>query len=990
MPITNTRESGFEEFIEQQLHVLHGYRIRTKENYDKELCIDKELLMEFISTSQKDAWERLQSQYEKGEIEERFLQRLDSEIESRGLLSIMREGLTDHGVAFKLYFPQPENSLNPDAKKDYESNIFSVTRQVKYSLDNENSIDMVLCLNGLPLFTIELKNQLTGQTVRNAIFQYMTDRDPKEKLLKFKRCFTHFAIDTEQVFMTTKLTGLSTEFLPFNKGDGNSAGNPTAEGKYKTHYIWEEIFSKDSILDVIKNFLQLKKEERELDNGRKIQVESLLFPRYHQLDTVRRIIADAKDKGSGESYLIQHSAGSGKSNTIAWTAHRLSELHNSQNEKVFDVVIVITDRKILDTQLSETVESFSQIRGVVKHVESSAELREALETGAKIVATTLQKFPVISNDIETTEGKKFAVVIDEAHSSQNGESTTDLRQVLTLDDAAEQAEREGRVFKTTEDFINDRMRARKLKAPNISAFAFTATPKQKTLELFGIEDVATGKFYPFSLYSMKQAIEEGFILDVLKNYTTYQTYFELLKTIEDDPEFNKKKAQRLLIGYVERHDHAIEKKTQIIIAHFVEKIAGNIDGRAKAMLVTKSRLHAVKYKLAFDKYLQEKGYPYKALVAFSGMVKDGSLEYSEAQMNGGIPERNTVEEFAKNEYKFLIAAEKFQTGFDQNLLQVMYVDKKLGGVNAVQTLSRINRVRRGKKEAFVLDFVNSTDEIKEAFQPYYTTTVLSEATDPNILHDLERDVWNFKLFAKQEVEGLLEHYFMGSTPDIINSILDEVVVRYNALLTQEQDDFKSKSQDFVRKYAFISQIVTFSDPRLEKLYIFLKLLLRKLPPRTGELPLEILEAVDMDSYKVEKKKEEQIELEDEEGSLDPMGLSDGTMNVEEELDPLSKIIKDINERFGTAFNSADKVILNTLSQKLSNNESLEGSIKNNSKDAAKIKFNEIFQEELIDMLNNHFDLYKKLNDNPELKKYVNDRIFDMIARKSVASRSAGM
>jgi type I restriction enzyme R subunit len=988
MTKTNTKEIGFEEFIEGQLQKAHGFRVRVASSYDKELCMDRELVLEFVKISQPKSWQKLTQQYGSA-VDAEFLKRLDSEIERRGVLSIFREGITDRGVTFKLVYWKPQNKLNPDSWKDYEKNIFSAMRQVKYSTKNENSIDTVIFLNGLPIFTIELKNQLTGQTVKDAIQQYKVDRDPREKPLAFKRILTHFAVDTEQVFMTTELRGLATIFLPFNKGDKNSSGNPTVEGKYKTHYLWEEIWSKDSILDLLSNFINLQIDEIEDERGKTKREEKLIFPRYHQLDTVRRILIDAREHGVGKNYLIQHSAGSGKSNTIAWTAHRLSELHDQNNEKIFDTIVVVTDRRILDRQLSQIVESFSQVRGVVKHVENGGkELQELLEQGIKIITTTLFKFPVIADTIERVQGKKFAVIIDEAHSSQTGEAAADLRQVLTLDEAEEQALKEEKLFKTTEDMIIERMKARKVKTPNISFFAFTATPKQKTLELFGFRDIMTGKFYPFSLYSMKQAIEEGFILDVLKNYTTYQTFFELLKKIEDDPEFNKKKAQRLLLGYVEKHEHAIGKKTQIMVEHFEEKIAGNIEGLAKAMIVTKSRLHAVKFKLAFDRYLKEKNYPHRALVAFSGTVKDGGIAYTESQMNGGIPEKQTAQEFKRDDCKFLIAAEKFQTGFDQPLLQVMYVDKKLGGVNAVQTLSRLNRKRAGKTDAFVLDFVNETDDIKEAFQPYYTTTILSEATDPNILHDLERDISQFKLFTRYEVDGFIDMYFNNKSPDTLNAVLDEVVVRYKDMLPEEQGDFKSKSGDYIRKYGFISQIVTFSDLNLEKLYIFLKLLIRKLPAVKEQLPYEILEAVDMDSYKIQKQKDVQILLENEEGVIEPMGSGGDAGVIEEEIDPLSKIIKDINERFGTAFDANDKVILNSLSQKLLNNQSLEGSIKNNSENVAKIKFNDLFQEELITMLNSHFDLYKKLDENPELKCYVNDRIFDMVVQKTRAGSQA--
>lgn len=980
---TNTKESGFEEFIEQELVNLHSYQSRPASVYDKNLCMDTEVVLSFVQKSQPEAWQKLIEQYD-DDVNVRFLERLDDEITSRGLLSVLREGITDRGVRVKLAFWKPQTMMNPETVVDYSANILTVMRQVKYSTSNENSIDVVLFVNGLPVFTVELKNQLTGQTVVDAMRQYKTDRDPREKLLSFKRCLTHFAVDTEQVYMTTKLAGLATYFLPFNKGDKGGSGNPVIAGKYKTAYLWEEVWSKDSVMDLLANFITEHREQRVDERGRAQNIEMLIFPRYHQMDTVRKLINHARTNGTGQKYLIQHSAGSGKSNTIAWTAHRLSELHDEQDNAVFDGVIVITDRRVLDRQLSETVNSFSQVGGVVKHIENGGrELQEQLEKGTRIIVTTLFKFPVIVDTIEQLAGKKFAVLVDEAHSSTSGDSMADLRQALTLDEAARQEEQAEKVFKTTEDLIVDRMKARKVVTPNISFFAFTATPKQKTLELFGTEDVVTGKFVPFSLYSMKQAIEEGFILDVLKNYVTYQTYFGLLKKIEDDPEFDKKKAQRLLIGYVEKNEHAIEKKVGIMVEHFAEKIADELDGKAKAMVVTKSRLHAVRYKQVFDRYLREHNYPYKAVVAFSGTVKDGDLEFTESGMNG-FSESQTAEEFKKDEYKFLIVAEKFQTGFDQPLLTAMYVDKKLSGVSAVQTLSRLNRTKQGKDQTFVLDFVNETDDIKESFQPYYTTTVLSEATDPNILHDLERDILQFKLFSDFEVNGFIEEYYHGAKPSVLNAMLDEVVNRTVEEKNDEEiEQFKSLVGDYIRKYGFISQIVTFEDPQLEKLFIFLKFLNRKLPKRKEVLPLEVLEAADIDTYKVDKKSEGTIALDNEEGTLEPMGggKKEGTTGPTDEKDALSAIIKEINERFGANFSDADKLILNDISKKLLQNETLNGSIKSNSKDAAKIKFDEMFQDELIEVLNNHFDLYKKLDESPELKKFVNDRIFEFVVRK---------
>ncbi len=978
---TNTREIGFEIFIENELISENGYRKRTLDGYDRRLCMDKELVFEFLMETQKENFMKV---FDKPgqDISERFLKRLDEEIKERGLLDVLRNGITDRGVRLDLAYFKPETGLNKEVEGLFQGNILSVMRQVKYSEKNGNSIDMVLFLNGLPIFTIELKNQLTGQSVINGIRQYQTDRDPKEKLLSFNRCLTHFAVDTEVVFMTTELKGLATQFLPFNKGKNNGSGNPENPKGYKTAYMWEDIWTRETVLSLIGSFMHLQKEDKEDEKGRKYVKKTLIFPRYHQIDTVRRLVLKAREVGSGKNYLIQHSAGSGKSNTIAWMAHQLSSLHDDKSANIFDSVIVITDRRVLDRQLRNTVMQFEQTAGVVKPViEGARELKEALEHGEKIIITTLQKFPVIVSGINDLPGKKFAVIVDEAHSSQSGESSKSLKQVLSvksLDEAEKEQDMEDKE-ESVEDMILKEMRSRRAKTPHISFYAFTATPKQKTLEIFGEQSPLDGKFYPFSLYSMKQAIEEGFILDVLKNYTTYQVYFSLIKKVQDDPEFKKKKAQRLLLQYVEKHEHAIEKKVNIIVHDFVQNVASKIDGRAKVMIVTKSRLHAVRYMQILDKCLQEQHYPYKALVAFSGKVKDAGVEYSEAQMNG-VPERNTAEEFKKNEYKFLIVAEKFQTGFDQPLLSAMYVDKKLSGVNAVQTLSRLNRMCPHKEEVFVLDFVNDTSDIEEAFQPYYTTTVLSEETDPNILHDLQRDILNFKLFSEAEIDSFVGDYMRGVKPDILSSFLDEMVNRFSSYLPDEQMDFKDKARNYVRKYSFISQILSFDDTSLEKLYIFLRMLVKKLPIDREQLPIEMLQSVNMESYKIVKSKPSKITLDDEEGLIEPMEGKGRGIDLDE-ADVLSKIIKDVNDKFGTDFTSDDRIILNDLSRRLLENSTLEGSIKNNSRDAAKIKFNEIFQEELISMLNQHFDLYKKLDGSLELKGYVNEKMFDYLHKR---------
>lgn len=978
---TNTREIGFEEFIDQYLQKSNKYVKRSPNgDYDKVFCADKKLVLKFIKNTQGKEWEKLAEQH--GEfVEKKFFKRLDEEIKARGILDCLRNGIKDHGTKFDLVYFKPETEFNEEVKKLYSANIFSFIRQLKYSESKENSIDLVLFLNGLPVFTVELKNQLTGQSVRNGIAQYQTDRDPKESLLAFKRCLAHFAVDTDLAYMATKLSGLATYFLPFNKGDNNSAGNPVNSEGYKTSYMWEDLWTPDSVLEIIGKFAHLMIQEKEDTKGKKRKEETLIFPRYHQRDTVRRLVEDAKQRGAGKNYLIEHSAGSGKSNTIAWTAHRLSELHNNKNEPVFDSVIVITDRRVLDRQLRNTIMQFEQTAGVVKPIiEGSKELKEALESGEKIIITTLQKFPVIAENMEALPGKKFAVIIDEAHSSQTGESSKSLKQVLNAGslDEAEKADDDSKE-ESLEDKILKEVRSRRSKTENISFFAFTATPKQKTLEVFGTQNPLDGKFYPFSLYSMKQAIEERFILDVLKNYTTYQVYFSLLKKVKEDPEFQKAKAQRLMIDYVERHEHAINKKVNVMVSHFAQNVASQINGQAKAMIVTKSRLHAVRYKVAIDEYLKKNNYPFKALVAFSGKVKDGALAYTEAQMNG-VPEKNTAEEFKKNDYKFLIAAEKFQTGFDQPLLAVMYVDKKLGGVNAVQTLSRLNRVAPYKEEVFVLDFVNTADEIKESFEPYYTTTVLSEATDPNILHDLQRDIFNFKIFSESEVDEFVADYFRNVAPSRLNSFLDQIVERYIDYLPEEKEEFRSKTNDYKRKYSFISQIVSFEDTTLEKLYVFLRFLIKKLPLDKGILPIEVLESIDMQSYKIVKTQEVSIKLDNKEGIIYPMSGS-GHGLVQDEKDALSKIIEDVNKRFGTSFSNDDRVILNNMSMKFMVNKTLEKSIKNNPKDAAKIKFDTVFQEELISMLNAHFGLYKKLDANPELKEYVSQRMFDYVHKR---------
>jgi type I restriction enzyme R subunit len=691
-----------------------GYHKRRSEDYDKALCLIPGDILSFTYATQPKEWEKFKKQHE-GDAKARLLQRLASEIKTRGSLDVLRRGIKANGCKFQLAYFHPSSGLNYALLNLYAANIFAEVRQLRYSEKNQNSLDLVLFLNGLPIFTAELKNPFTGQNVEHAIQQYRLDRDPREPLFAFGRCLAHFAVDPDLVYMTSHLEGARTRFLPFNQGRNLGAGNPPSWKSFATAYLWEHIWARASVLNLVQQFIQ-EIEEYD-DKGKKTGKKRLIFPRYHQLDAVRRLVADARAKGPGQRYLIEHSAGSGKSNSISWLAHQLSILHDAEDKRVFDSIIVITDRRVLDKQLQQTVQQFEQTLGVVENIDTTShQLKQALENGKTIIVTTLQKFPMIVDQIGSLPGKRFAVIIDEAHSSQSGESTKSLKLVLSLgslDDIDIEESEEG---EDLEDRIAEEMRKRG-RLPNVSYFAFTATPKPKpkTLELFGTR-LDDGKYEAFSLYTMRQAIEEHFILDVLENYTTYATYWNLLKKIETDPRYDRTKAKLLLKSFVDLHEQTIAKKVAIMIEHFAGQVAHLVDGKAKAMIVTRSRLHAVRYKQVVDRYLLEKGYQYKALVAFSGTVRDGGDEYTEANMNH-FPDNQTAETFKQDAYRILIVANKFQTGFDQPLLHTMYVDKRLGGVNAVQTLSRLNRVYPGKNETLVLDFVNKAEDIQEAFAP---------------------------------------------------------------------------------------------------------------------------------------------------------------------------------------------------------------------------------------------------------------------------------
>ncbi len=986
MPV-DYREKAFEEIIVNTLaargetareaqvasvaYLPGGYYRRRPEEYDRGRCLIPRDVIDFITATQPREWEKLK-QHHGAQVKERFLARLSREVERRGTLEVLRRGIKDWGCKFRLAYFMPASS---------------VVRQLRYSEKNENSLDLVIFLNGLPLFTAELKNPLTGQDVQDAIRQYRFDRDHREPLFAFGRCLAHFAVDPDLVFVTTQLQGDKTRFLPFNRGKFGGAGNPPkspTEAGYPSDYLWQEVWARDSVLNLVQHFIHEVEEEDE--QGRKTGRRRLIFPRYHQLDAVRRLVAHAREHGPGQNYLIQHSAGSGKSNSIAWLAHQLSILHDASDRRIFDSIIVITDRRVLDRQLQRTVRQFEQTRGVVENIDTtSRQLQEALESGKTIIVTTLQKFPVIVEQVGELPGRRFAVIVDEAHSSQTGESVSKMKAVFSVDDlfAAEAEDLD------QEEDLEDRLIAEMTKRgrlPNVSTFAFTATPKRRTLELFGCRR-GDGEYEPSSLYSMRQAIEEGFILDVLENYTTYKTYWRLLKTIEEDPHYEKGKATYLLCSFVDLHEHAIRKKVEIIADHFHEQVAGRIDGQSKAMIITRSRLHAVRYHLILKAYLKEKGYPYKSLVAFSGTVKDGGKDYTEGNMNG-FPEAQTAKALEKPEYRFLVVANKFQTGFDQPLLHTMYVDKKLGGVHAVQTLSRLNRIHPPQKsDTMVLDFANEAADIQKAFQPYYEKTILSEGTDPNLLYDLENRLEDFDIYTGDEVESFIKVYFLRKgTQDRLYATLRPGVERFKALAIEEQAEFRGLLNDYVRLYAFLSQVIPFTDPDLEKLYLYTRFLSRYLPYRREDLPREIQQNIDMESYRIRQQHNGEITLARGNGRLDPQSSKDYKQPVDE-LEILSRIIQVLNERFGTDFTEEDKVFIRQLEDRLAEDPALVASVRVNPPESARLTFDHVVSDRLQDMVETNFKFYKRVTDDRQFAQYFLDWLFDRFREKHHQDKS---
>lgn len=998
---TNTTEKGLEAHIANFLSKENGYMLRANTAYDNVHCLDKELLFQFLEATQPKAVAKLKA-YHKDLYEQKIIKRLNDQIQAKGVIEVLRKGITDGFTDTKLhlFYDQPVSSYNVAAKALYDANLFSVMRQVYFSPNNKKSLDVVLFINGIPVISFELKNELTKQNVQHAIKQYKEDRDPNEELFRLGSLIVNFAVDTEEVWMCTHLKAEKSYFLPFNKGNNNGAGNPPNEG-IKTDYLWKEVLTKSSLTDIVQNFCQLITEEKEyLDEKGKIKTrkeKKLIFPRYHQLVAVRMLLADAQTKGSGQKYLIQHSAGSGKSNSISWLAHQLVGLHDKSGQNnIFDTVIVVTDRRVLDAQIRNNIKQFQQVAGVVEAItEGSKQLKQALEEGKKIIITTIQKFPHIVEEIGELPGNNFAIIIDEAHSSLSGQMARKLNETLSklnLDqDTQAEVEEEmeditsmvdvedAEETVTGEDLIRVLVKSRKL-LPNASYFAFTATPKNKTLELFGVpySEGDKTKFRAFHLYSMKQAIEEGFIMDVLLNYTTYQSYYALLKKIEDDPEYDKLKAQKKLKHYVESHEHAIKKKTALIADHFIDEVIKKrkVGGLAKAMLVTSSRANAVKYKMAFDDYLVKINSPYKAIVAFSGEI-DGQTE---ANLNG-FSSANIPSEFEKNENRFLIVANKYQTGFDQPLLHTMYVDKKLGGVNAVQTLSRLNRSHPLKKDTFVLDFANAAEDIEKAFKPYFESTILGEATDPNKLFDLQDALDNFQVYSREQVFEFSEKILTNVPVDQLHAILDSSSEIFrNELPEEQQADLRAKVKTYVRLYIFLSQIVPFENAYLERLYIFLNHLQNKLG---GDTPIDlakgILDNIDMDSYRLQLEATTNIFMEQGE-DLKPIPTDMRGGSSEPEMERLSNILQTFNDRYGTHFEDADKVrqMAENIANDVAKNQELITSLKYSDEQNARITSDKIVGEELLKHITTNFDLYKLYSDNKEFKEDFSAMMFGVV------------
>jgi type I site-specific deoxyribonuclease (restriction subunit) len=1005
-------EQHFENEIEHSLLTEGGYQQGFAKDYEKSTALFPADVVAFIQTTQPKLWARLEMLF-KDKAQDELIKALNQELNIKGSLNVLRNGFRVANRTAKMAYFAPNSTLNETSQQQYDANIVKITRQV--ITEYNERIDMVISVNGIPVSTIELKNEMsaTGWTVEDAKYQYRKERNPQGKLFEFKkRALVHFAVDTQEVYMTTKLEGENTRFLPFNRGFNDGKGNPPVENDVRTAYLWREVLRKDSLMELIGRFLHLSREERKIrtDSGfRYITSESMIFPRFHQLDAVRKLIAHTKTHGAGKNYLIQHSAGSGKSNTIAWLAHHLASLHNADDEKIFNSVIIVTDRVVLDRQLQETVAQFEQTDGVVQKIDKDThQLTAALAANVPIIITTIQKFPYVMHSIQTkakqgehisldTEGKRFAVIVDEAHSSQTGETAGELRQVLNksgieaaiaaefLDlDEDEQADIEVQKNILREQFKRSRQ-------DNLSFFAFTATPKWKTLALFD-EPNEQGET-PFHSYSMKQAIEEGFILDVLANYATYKQYFRLLRTADSDIELPKHKAKKELMRFVNLHPSVISQKVEIIIEHFQSVTRHKIGGYAKAMVVTSSREAAVRYKLAFDEYIAEKGYEgIKSLVAFSGKVilpEQTEKEYSEPSMNGGIKETELPEQFDSDNYQVLLVADKYQTGFDQPLLHTMFVDKVLSGVQAVQTLSRLNRTAKGKEDTFVLDFVNDHEAIYDAFKPYYQRTALGDIPSDEKLASLGNTLDEWKIYTQSDIDEFANIWFSGRTTPTnnehkrLNAIIDKAIEKYQHISDdpehneEQQKLFKSQLQSYLNLYLFVSQILPYADSIHEKRYVYLKALMMKLPRGKQSEKLDLSKMAILQYYRLQQIGEGSIKLN--EGEAEPQkGSTDvgtGQVSLTEELD---KLIKELNEAFTTEFTVADLLFFESVEKFARENPDIVDAANNNPLSSFMDYFNTRIDDLLVGLFEQFGESVAKVLNNPQIKHKVCRRLAKQI------------
>jgi len=985
-----TKEIHFEDHIVQYLttHDNGGINEYTQVNtseYDKQLCIIPGELIEFIKTSQQDKYNNLTGQLG-AVVDTKIIERVTKSLKVNKTLVTLREGVKMNGVTLDLAYFKPSNDKTPEHEIGFKLNRLAVIRQLAYSTKNNNEIDLGFFINGIPVATAELKNALTRQNHHNAIKQYMQDRDPKgEPLLEFQRCLVHFAVGTEQAYMTTKLSGKSTYFLPFNTGLKNH--NPNG---FATAYLWEDILRKDSLFDLVQNFVNLQKDvNRKFDKktGEIVNVPStkLIFPRFHQLKAVRKLLEQLKIDGTGKNYLIQHSAGSGKSNTITWLAYRLANFYKSFTDEkaMYDSVIVVTDRRVLNKQIQDNIKQLDYTPGMVAYVDekkTSQDLKKAIEDKKRIIITTIQKFPIISDIVAQFSDRKYAILIDEAHSSQSGEAARHMRKALSLEEAAEKDV----PGKDLDDIIADEIRKKGQQA-NISQFAFTATPKQKTIELFGT--LINGKKDAFDVYTMEQAIKEGFIIDVLDNYMSFKRYYKLIKRSDSkDLEYDKKKTVRVLGNYVDLQDHAIEKKARIILEHFTSVTQNKIQGQARGMLVTKSRLHAVRFKRKFDDVMREMKLPYEALVAFSGTVKDDETgeEYTENSMNDLGGRMSIPDALKLPKYRLLIVANKFQTGFDEPMMHTMFVDKKLGGTSTVQTLSRLNRCAKGKSSTMILDFVNDPELIQEDFQDHYGKNFIQEEnlTDPNAAYDSLNEVENYQVYHESEVEAFSKIFFSENEDfEKLQPILQGISARFVDNFDEEdQAAFKSAAQSFIKLYRFLSQIITFTDVDLEKTYVFLNALLKILPYAKTSLPLDVVNDVELDSYKIQHKYTTALKLESGDGELEGMQVG-GTGNTQdEELDFLTKIIKVLNDTYGLELTEEDKVEFRKMKESIyENNELMSFFNLSNSKDNIKDKFSDVIDDKLLDFIDKKLEFYNKMTEdkvNSQFKNLWFNEIYD--------------